>query len=406
MKKQLRIPFFLIAMAWVLLTWACSTAPVRPDETQTLTPEEKKILVQWALEELHRASRPFCWRRSYGRGVGVPVSACPQGREKDAWLCYRTCEDIGKPGWKGVGPVCWQRCPEGFRDDGAYCFKPKAYGRGVGFPWKVGDKAFSLTAAKKRCERKHGEGQCEKSGAIYYPKCKPGFRAIGCCVCSPRCPTGMTDIGISCQKQSKGRGVGKPMTCKEGQAYDAGLCYTPCKEGYHGVGPVCWQDCPSTQSVDCGAGCATSKKNCGQKTTAQILAPLEVAANVAMAVTTGGAGNAAVSAAKASAKTAIKTGEKAAARTTVKNAVKTAAREMVPGIRAKLDRKLLQKYSEDITREVCQDAAEYLALAAIADDFDTKDFLMSLDPTGIADVAKAYDQPKCSFDVDPPVFGR
>lgn len=23
---------------------------------------------------------------------------------------------------------------------------------------------------------------------------------------------------------------------------DAGLCYTPCEEGYHGVGPVCWAD--------------------------------------------------------------------------------------------------------------------------------------------------------------------
>lgn len=196
------------------------------------------------------------------------------------------------------------------------------------------------------------------------------------------------------------------MTCKKGQAYDAGLCYTPCKDQYHGVGPVCWQDCPSTQPVDCGAGCATSKKHCAQKTTAQVLAPLEVAANVAMAVTTGGAGNAAVSAAKASAKTAVKTGEKAAARAAVKNSVKVAAREMVPGIRAKLNKKLLRQYSEDITREVCDNAAEYLALAAVADDFDTRDFLMALDPTGIADVTKAYDQPKCSFDEPPPVFGR
>lgn len=406
MNKPLRISLILMVMVLVVLAFGCTTVPVQPYRTQPLSPEEQKILVQWALKELNRANQPYCWRHSYGRGVGVPVSACPEGQEKDAWLCYRTCEDIGKEGWKGVGPVCWQSCPAGFRDDGAYCFKPKAYGRGVGFPWKFGDKAFSLKNAKKRCEKKHGAGQCEKSGAIYYPKCKPGFRAIGCCVCSPRCPSGMTDIGISCQKKSKGRGVGKPMICKKGQAYDAGLCYTPCKDHYHGVGPVCWQDCPSTQPVNCGAGCAKHKNQCAEQTVQQVLAPLEVAANVAMAVTTGGTGNAAVSAAKASAKTAVKTAEKTAAKAVVKNSVKTVAREMVPGIRAKLGKKLLRKYSEDIAEQIYWNVAEYLAEATVADDFNTRDLLLAFDPTGIADVTQAYSKPKCSFDEDPPVFGH
>ncbi|MEE9914104.1 MAG: hypothetical protein K4571_20515 [Deltaproteobacteria bacterium] len=403
MNKKSKIMMVWIAVVLAFLTLSCGTQVI-PD--RPLSPEEKKILRQWALRELSRASQPYCWRHSYGRGVGVPVSACPQGQEKDAWLCYPACEDIGKEGWKGVGPVCWQRCPSDFRDDGAYCFKPKAYGRGVGFPWKIGDKAFSLKNAEKRCERQHGEGQCEKSGAIYYPRCKPGYRAIGCCVCSPRCPSGMTDIGISCQKQSRGRGVGKPMQCKEGQAYDAGLCYTPCRDHYHGVGPVCWQDCPDTQPVNCGAGCATHKSQCAEKTIAQVLAPLEVAANVAMAVTTGGAGNAAVTAAKASAKTAAKTAGKAAAKEAVRNSTRTIADEMMPGISARLSKKLLRKYSEDIARDVCRNAAESLAVAAIANDFDTKDFLMSLDPTGIADVTEAYQQPRCGFDEDPPGFGK
>src|SRR6476620_11590303 len=29
--------------------------------------------------------------------------------------------------------------------------------------------------------------------------------------------------------------------CADGQEYDAGLCYPKCKDGYNGVGPVCWQ---------------------------------------------------------------------------------------------------------------------------------------------------------------------
>ena len=402
MKTTSKMTVPLIAMGLALLTVSCSMPVVTK---QDLSPEQKKMLHLWALEELSRASQPYCWRDSYGRGVGVPVSACPEGQEKDAGLCYRTCEDIGKEGWKGVGPVCWQRCLPGFRDDGAYCFKPESYGRGVGFPWKLGDKAFSLKNAEKRCEAKHGADQCEKSGAIYYPKCKPGYRAIGCCVCSPRCPSGMTDIGISCQKQSKGRGVGKPMQCKKGQAYDAGLCYRPCKQNYHGVGPVCWQDCPDTQPVNCGAGCAKNSSQCAEKTIAQVLAPLEIAANVAMAVTTGGAGNAAVSAAKASARTAAKTAGKAAAKTAVKNSTRTIAREMMPGVRAQLNKKLLKEYSEEIADEVCWNAAESLALAAVANDSDMKDVILSLDPTGIADVTEAYAKPKCSFGADPPRFG-
>lgn len=406
MNHKPKIMMMLIAMVLPLLTISCS----KPITVRTMPPEEKKILVRWSLKELSKANQPYCWRHSYGRGVGVPISSCPKGKEKDAGLCYPTCEAIGKDGWKGVGPVCWQDCPAGFRDDGAYCFKPKSYGRGVGFPWKIGDPAFNLNNAKKRCERKHGDGQCEKSGAIYYPKCKPDYRAIGCCVCSPRCPSGMTDIGISCQKQSKGRGVGKPMTCKEGQAYDAGLCYKPCRENYHGVGPVCWQDCPDTQPVNCGAGCATHSSRCAEKTISQVFAPLEIALNVAMAVTTGGTANAAVTAAKASAKTAAKTAgkatTKAAAKETIKKSTKTIAHEMMPGIRAKLNKKLLKKYSEEIAEEVCWNVAETLAVATVANDFDTKEFLMSLDPTGIADVTEAYTNPKCGFDEDPPSLGK
>ena len=403
MDNKPKMIMILIGMVLILLSFGCST---HMTSVQKMTPEEKDALLRWSLRELGRANQPYCWRHSYGRGVGVPVSACPKGQEKDAALCYPTCEDIGKPGWKGVGPVCWQSCPSDFRDDGAYCFKPKSYGRGVGFPWKFGDRAFDLSKAKKRCESKHGEGQCEKSGAIYYPKCKPEYRAIGCCVCSPRCPPGMTDIGISCQKSSKGRGVGKPMKCKEGQAYDAGLCYKPCKENYHGVGPVCWQNCPSTQPINCGAGCATHANQCADKTIKQVLAPLEVALNVAMAVTTGGSANAAVNAAKVSAKTTAKTASKAVARETISKSTKKIAHEMMPDIRKKLKKKL-KGYSDELAEEVCQNVAENLAMATLANASpDTKDILVALDPTGIAAVTDVFTNPKCGFDEDPPRLGK
>src|ERR1700675_228072 len=55
-------------------------------------------------------------------------------------------------------------------------------------------------------------------------------------------------------KNSYPRGVGTippNHACEAGKEDDAGLCYTPCKAGYHGVGPVCWQD---QESYGRGAG--------------------------------------------------------------------------------------------------------------------------------------------------------
>ena len=54
---------------------------------------------------------------SYGRGVGE-VLGCSAEEEEDAALCYDEC----KPGYYGVGPVCWQNCPaEESLDGGALC---------------------------------------------------------------------------------------------------------------------------------------------------------------------------------------------------------------------------------------------------------------------------------------------
>src|SRR5262245_26271845 len=60
-------------------------------------------------------------------------------------------------------------------------------------------------------------------------------------------------------KNSYTRGVGaipKSHSCDSGKDQDAGLCYTPCKTGYSGVGPVCWQ-----QEASYGRGAGTIPSN-------------------------------------------------------------------------------------------------------------------------------------------------
>lgn len=42
-------------------------------------------------------------KKSYGRGVGVPLG-CGPGKEKDGMLCYEPCSH----GYRGEGAVCWQ----------------------------------------------------------------------------------------------------------------------------------------------------------------------------------------------------------------------------------------------------------------------------------------------------------
>ena len=129
------------------------------------------------------------------------------------------------------------------RDDGAFCKKPESYGRGAG----------SITECK----------DCEKWGLLWYPKCKPNFHNVACCVCSPDCPAGMTDIGISCAKKSYGRTAGKPLGCAKGLELSGALCYPPCPEGANGIGPVCWGSCPQG-TTKCGALCLSPDTTCAQ----------------------------------------------------------------------------------------------------------------------------------------------
>jgi len=253
--------------------------PPPPVQPALSSPDLQKVM-QWIAQEVSNGRQAFCYKQSYGRGVGVPLSTCSPDQQLNGLLCYPKCKD----GYGGAGPACWQNCPSGFRDDGAFCAKPAAYGRGAGYPWKFGD-SLNDNGMRGRCEDAHGRGNCEKDGAIFYPKCKPGFNKVGCCICSPNCQGGMVDIGVSCTKQTYTRGAGYPMKCAAGQQEDAGLCYTPCNANYSGVGPVCWQGCPSGRH-NCGAGCSTSAATCFSATSSMVIAPIVLAVNIATAGST------------------------------------------------------------------------------------------------------------------------
>lgn len=143
---------------------------------------------------------PVCWgpsAQSYGRGGGVPLSACRPGEERNGALCYPKCSI----GFEGNGPLCWASCPKGFVDEGLTCRKPEqlvakaSYGRGAGKP---------VTACP--------EGKVAHNGACYEP-CRPGTTGVGT-VCWGSCPDGYADAGGICHidlvaRVSRSRGAGQ-----------------------------------------------------------------------------------------------------------------------------------------------------------------------------------------------------
>ncbi len=265
---------------------APSSNEITVDITDMPTQDLDKVK-GWIKNRTTQVKTPYCYRKSYGRTAGTVASACANPNdEKDATggpagLCYPKCP----PGYAGVGPVCWQSCPSGFRDDGGFCAKPGSYTlTRSGYPWKFGDKAFSLDGARSRCSNDNPQG-CQKLGEIIYPNCKTGFKTIAL-ECSPVCPPGFgTDIGASCTKKTSNRGTGVLSSCGPGLIRDetggpAGICYPKCKSSFHGVGPVCWQNC-SNGLQDCGAGCAKSSTECGITTFDQVFSVAVLAANIA-----------------------------------------------------------------------------------------------------------------------------
>ena len=121
-----------------------------------------------------------------------------------------------------------------------------SYGRGVGWIPSYG------------C----AEGEQYDAGLCYEP-CDPGYTNV-LNLCYADCDPGYTDMGLTCTnwntlhtywKDVYDRGVGTlPIAdCGQGNEYDAGLCYPECDLGYNGVGPVCWSEGITIESISTAA---------------------------------------------------------------------------------------------------------------------------------------------------------
>jgi hypothetical protein len=238
------------------------------EEMTDITNAELSSILNWIKLKVVQIKNPFCWKGSYGRGVGEALSECPGDRDKIGALCYSKCP----AGTERYGFDCHSVCPEGWRNDGLFCRRAE-YGRGVGYPaWDW-----------NRCEADNGSGNCEWWGALIYPKCASGFSPFGCCICRPQQPDcnalGLGgQLDLSCAKKII-IGDPTPLWCKTSLEQNGALCYQRCKSGYYGVGPVCWTACDSNQ-FSCAAACAIDESTCVWATVDAVSAPLILAFNI------------------------------------------------------------------------------------------------------------------------------
>lgn len=311
-----------------------------------------------------------CWKNSYGRGVGTVPGTCSPKQTKSGLLCYPSC----KPGYKNVAGVCWQSCPDGFRDDGAFCRRAE-YGRGAGYALWDEDK----------CKKDNPKYGCEQSGLLYYPKCKPGYEAVGCCICRPSkaCPKGWTEFAGSCTKSSY---IVAPITpsCDKDKEYDAGLCYNSCKKGYSSVGPVCWGKCPPDKPVNCGALCATTMEDCSASISEMVMSVGEIVAKIATIVASAGTGSGATAAASVAEESAV-----------------SALKDMAKDLGKELGKEIAKVGAGAVVNELEKRglppalAGSLASMTTNPETFDYVSFLKGLDPTGIMKVVEAFNKEIC-----------
>jgi len=184
------------------------------------------------------AAPEFCWKSSYGRGVGTIPPSCNSDRVKHAGMCYTPCKD----GFEGKVTMCLRVCPSGYANWGLTCHIDK--------PLLVGAKVDVCNASTS---------------------CPSGYTNAGllCGLNTPGVPSGWkaavagpAGSGLDLSREVYDRGIGlAPSVCDADKENSSGLCYPRCKPNFSGIGPVCWGTCPKGWT-DCGAGCAPSAGQC------------------------------------------------------------------------------------------------------------------------------------------------
>ena len=103
------------SLSAVLLSLLIVSTPVssfaQSASDAALSTSDDNAVNSWIAERVAANQQPFCYRQSYGRGVGTPLSTCPSGTAKNgligrwpntawlwpAWAAIRTAKATARP---------------------------------------------------------------------------------------------------------------------------------------------------------------------------------------------------------------------------------------------------------------------------------------------------------------------
>ena len=365
--------------------------------TPILSASDKEAVLSWISNQLIDAKVPSCRKPSYGRGVGKPISVCNADEERRGALCYPKCRS-GYSSDPALPFVCTEDCPEGFTSSGvATCLRP------------------TRTQPVSR-------GNCP-GGYRTYPLTCTNWRTLKTISRPSSCPDGWRNDGTTCwldvktvSRNTYTRGAGTPLKCAEGLESNDGLCYQKCREGWSGRGPVCWQNCGSGR-LSCLTSCTQTAKDCWDTMAGQTTAIAGVLKNGLGGDIAGMLGDVqstfdaylnVFDAAQNSQLLAQKRRDLEYALNAFGDNYVRFLNFYEPGIASTLRRKL----GEDGFQWIAKEFGKSYALATIdaLEKQIEKEVLQTLativDPTGIAAVVKAFNEPLCRSSDFPSVTVR
>ena len=116
------------------------------EDVPDMSDADIKRVMDWIAAEVVMVKNPFCWKDSYGRGVGTlpgRVADCPSGYTNHGLTCARGTDDI----W---APSKVADCPSGYTNMGLTCFRPHD---SIHAPSRVADCPRGYTNMGLTCQK-------------------------------------------------------------------------------------------------------------------------------------------------------------------------------------------------------------------------------------------------------------
>ena len=202
--------------------------------------------MNWIKKEVTIVRNPFCWKETYGRGVGtIPgrMADCPSGYVNDGATCRRPTDDI-------LVPSHVASCPSGYANTGLTCYRGP---HDIYSPSRVAHCPKGWTNFGLTCTEALGTGGCEWYapwqcdtftilGSKDRVRCDSGYFLSGITArCHKHCPSGYENTGESCHRVAVSLGTGD-MFCKDNKYFVSpltGRCHKKCPDGYENTGETC-----------------------------------------------------------------------------------------------------------------------------------------------------------------------